>query len=469
MPAANTDKFKKTKDLFSTTLSSSITSGDTTIPLNSTTGLSTATAVVLTIDGVDSSGVSTPSLREVIVGVVSGNNIVSVVRGAEGTQQAHNSGAVVTEYWTAKHINDLIDGLLVNINQDGGFKFTTVKDTNGNTSFEIATVASAVNRLKTTTAATGNNPSIQATGESNKALNILDSNGNESLKQVATASAVNELTNTNAATGTGPTLAATGDDTNIDFNIAGKGTGVVSLTQLKAKGYQGETAAKTANYTLTATDHTIRGDSSGGAFTVTLPTAVGVAGKRYTISKTEAGTTNAITVATTSSQTIDGITTFTLLGLCSVTVESDGSNWMIAGAMGSWSSYTPTWTGSGSNPAIGNGTMVGYMRKVGRTVEVRIAQTMGSTTTYGTGEFRWTIPLTPHSTFVRDLSVLGTADVDDAGTLHYASNTVAWRASASTIIIRQAGGINNIFGATVPFTFANTDAIDMNFRYPSAT
>jgi hypothetical protein len=43
---------------------------------------------------------------------------------------------------------------------------------------------------------------------------------------------VNELTLVNAATGNGPTLSATGDDTNIDINITPKGTGEVNLSKV---------------------------------------------------------------------------------------------------------------------------------------------------------------------------------------------------------------------------------------------
>jgi len=58
---------------------------------------------------------------------------------------------------------------------------------------------------------------------------ILDTNGLELAKLTATASAVNEVTLANAAAGNGPTLSATGDDTNIDLNIAPKGTGTVQI------------------------------------------------------------------------------------------------------------------------------------------------------------------------------------------------------------------------------------------------
>lgn len=58
---------------------------------------------------------------------------------------------------------------------------------------------------------------------------VIDSGGtNEVLIFGTTASAVNEVTITNAATGNGPTIAASGE-TNVDLNLAAKGTGAVTL------------------------------------------------------------------------------------------------------------------------------------------------------------------------------------------------------------------------------------------------
>lgn len=59
--------------------------------------------------------------------------------------------------------------------------------------------------------------------------NILDSNGNELIKQSATTDAVNEVTVANAATGNNPTLSATGGDTNIGLTFTPKGTGSILL------------------------------------------------------------------------------------------------------------------------------------------------------------------------------------------------------------------------------------------------
>ncbi len=58
---------------------------------------------------------------------------------------------------------------------------------------------------------------------------IADENGNEQIIFQTTSSAVNQIDVTNAATGNPPSIQATGGDTNIDFNIGAKGTGHVTV------------------------------------------------------------------------------------------------------------------------------------------------------------------------------------------------------------------------------------------------
>jgi len=59
---------------------------------------------------------------------------------------------------------------------------------------------------------------------------ILDANDNELIKSPSpVASAVNELTITNAATSVSPSISATGDDTNIGLNLISKGTGLIQI------------------------------------------------------------------------------------------------------------------------------------------------------------------------------------------------------------------------------------------------
>lgn len=57
-----------------------------------------------------------------------------------------------------------------------------------------------------------------------------------------------------------------------------------------------------------------------------------------------------------------------------------------------WSTYTPTWTAV-SNPAIGNGTRPGRYTRKGRSVEVSGKIIMGSTTTYGSGQYVVGLPV----------------------------------------------------------------------------
>jgi len=56
---------------------------------------------------------------------------------------------------------------------------------------------------------------------------ILDTNGAQLALLTATGSAVNEVTLANAATGNNPSLAASGDDSNIGIDLKTKGTGVI--------------------------------------------------------------------------------------------------------------------------------------------------------------------------------------------------------------------------------------------------
>lgn len=88
--------------------------------------------------------------------------------------------------------------------------------------------------------------------------------------------------------------------------------------------------SKTANYTATATDTTILVDATSGNLVITLPTAVGIDGRQYRIKKTDA-TANTVTVATTSSQTIDGATTKVISSQYGTYIPvSNGANWVLA-------------------------------------------------------------------------------------------------------------------------------------------
>ncbi len=108
-------------------------------------------------------------------------------------------------------------------------------------------------------------------------------------------------------------------------------TGTVTTPgSLKAGGsFAAALVSKTGTYAVLATDFVVLNDATAAAYSVTLPTAASIAGRLYTLKKTDVSA-NAVTVHTTGGQLIDGASTYALaLQYKYVTVVSDGANWNI--------------------------------------------------------------------------------------------------------------------------------------------
>lgn len=92
------------------------------------------------------------------------------------------------------------------------------------------------------------------------------------------------------------------------------------------------------------------------AATVTLPTAVGITGRAYTIKN--AGPTlpvSTVTIATTSSQTIDGLTSWSLTDQYqTVTLVSNGTNWNAVNFLPASSAISWSMTGNSNTNAATN-------------------------------------------------------------------------------------------------------------------
>lgn len=95
-------------------------------------------------------------------------------------------------------------------------------------------------------------------------------------------------------------------------------------------------AAKTGNYTLLDSDFTVRGDSTGGAFDITLPTAVGRSGQVFCIKRVNAGANNITiksnggTVETAAAGTGVPLTAQFMTRQC----QSDGTDWHFIAGIG---------------------------------------------------------------------------------------------------------------------------------------
>lgn len=130
---------------------------------------------------------------------------------------------------------------------------------------------------------------------------------------------------------------------------------------------------------------------------------------------------------------------------------------------GTWLSYTSVWQGS-SNPAIGNGTFTARYRVDGKTVIVNICITMGSTTTYGTGEWNWTLPVAPSTA---SKFYTGSAWALDAGTNYYGAISKITSSSA-TISLHNSAASGTGWGPSNPFTWGNTDELAITITYQAA-
>jgi len=90
-------------------------------------------------------------------------------------------------------------------------------------------------------------------------------------------------------------------------------------------------STKSANYTLTQTDHTILVDAIAGDITITLPAVSWKSWQEYNIKKIDASSTSKVIITPAGAETIDGETSRTLLPAqwVSITLVTDWNNWFL--------------------------------------------------------------------------------------------------------------------------------------------
>jgi len=131
---------------------------------------------------------------------------------------------------------------------------------------------------------------------------------------------------------------------------------------------------------------------------------------------------------------------------------------------GAWRSYTPSWTAASVNPSIGNGSLQGWYKVVGKTCFVRGNIVIGSTTTFGSGEWYVSMPFTASHAD----AILMTANLLDNGTAWYNAVLNGARAGFNyKAPIQYQGGAGTALdvNATQPYTWANSDRFLWNGSY----
>lgn len=145
----------------------------------------------------------------------------------------------------------------------------------------------------------------------------------------------------------------------------------------------------------------------------------------------------------------------------------DGTNWIeiarsqTAATIGVPQTYSPAWTGSGGNPAIGNGTITGNYIQIGKLVFFTVNITMGSTTTFGGGTYAFSLP----TTAAASAGVIGTVKLANVGTASFLAN--AFLTATTTFAISFDNDTGAGITPTAPFTWAASDFIQIEGTYIS--
>lgn len=133
-----------------------------------------------------------------------------------------------------------------------------------------------------------------------------------------------------------------------------------------------------------------------------------------------------------------------------------------------WISYTPTLTGSSSNPTVGAGSINGKYRRVGDSVECMIGVTFGSGMSAGSGTYLFSLPtgFTIDSTKINlngNAQTLGNIWLYDDSGNQYTGTVIANASDYTKVRVSVSTGIlTNAF----PVTWAANDSFTMRFTVP---
>ena len=113
--------------------------------------------------------------------------------------------------------------------------------------------------------------------------------------------------------------------------------------------------------------------------------------------------------------------------------------------------YTPAWTASVANPSIGNGSIRGRFSREGNLVNVQMDIRFGSTTTFGTGTWSFSLPVPIDLDPLQPIANFGSGVTQDTGAgqeyvLMPRANSVGQ--SAVLFAVNTAGTLINIGSAT---------------------
>jgi hypothetical protein len=128
--------------------------------------------------------------------------------------------------------------------------------------------------------------------------------------------------------------------------------------------------------------------------------------------------------------------------------------------------YVPSLAGI---TAIGNGTMTASYQRVNKLVRGHVKITMGSTTTFGATTFLIGLPVATHANWATNCPVGSAFFFDNSVGSATRTAGVAVTVSSTTVMLLAANlASNQTVTNLVPWTWATSDVLSLNFEYESA-
>lgn len=128
-----------------------------------------------------------------------------------------------------------------------------------------------------------------------------------------------------------------------------------------------------------------------------------------------------------------------------------------------WESYTPTWTGSTTNPSVGSGFVEGRYCRIQTLIIATGYVILGAGWAGGSGTYRVALPVNALSTN----APIGYATLLDASAGYVAYFGPAIRQSATTAEFRIGNG-SGLWSSSVPITIAQSDQMRFTLIYEAA-
>jgi hypothetical protein len=125
--------------------------------------------------------------------------------------------------------------------------------------------------------------------------------------------------------------------------------------------------------------------------------------------------------------------------------------------------FTPTWSTSGTQPVLSNGTLLGKYERYGKLIFFTISLTAGSSTTFGTGRWEFLLPVTAGFTLGAFKAIMQDISVPTI------TVGAGFMISTTELAVTYTGDTAPGITFNTPFTWAVNDTLQVTGFYLAST